>query len=347
MTRPTGKRQPSDATVRIATMIPLPAVLRELGYDPAEVLDEFGLELSLFDNPENTISYSRRSQLIEHCVRKTQCPHLGHLIGRHIDSSSLGLVGLLMHQSPDVVTALNSLVRYAYLHVRGAVTYLEILDDIAFLGYSIIQPGVEARDQIGDGAVTIIFNTLKAYCGEEWHALSVHFAHSTPVDTHPFWKYFNAPLHFDSERNGVIFSAGWLQQPVVDANPELRKKIQQQIDQLEVIYRDDFAEQVRRVLSPALLTQHASADQVAAIFSIHQRTMHRRLNSCGTSFQELSDQSRFEIARQLLENSSMQLSQIAETLGYAEASPFSRAFRRWSGTTPTLWREQYNLQPGE
>lgn len=343
MTRTTGKRQPSDVTVRIATMCPLPAVLRELGYDPAEVLDELGLELSLFDNPENTISYTRRSQLVQHCVRKTQCPHLGHLVGRHIDSSSLGLLGLLMHQSPDVETALNSLVRYAHLHVRGAVSYLEKLDEIAFLGYSIIQPGVVARDQIVDGAVTILFNTLKAYCGPQWHALSVYFAHSKPADTRPFREYFNVPLIFDAERNGIFFSADWLQEPVVNIDPELRKKTQQQIDHLEIIYRDNFAEQVRRVLNPALLTHQASADQVAALFSIHQRTMNRRLNTCGTSFQKLTDQSRFEIARQLLENTSMQLSQIAETLGYAEATPFSRAFRRWSGTTPSLWREKYDL----
>jgi len=69
--------------------------------------------------------------------------------------------------------------------------------------------------------------------------------------------------------------------------------------------------------------------------------MHRRLKTCSTSFQKLADESRFEIARQLLENSSMKLSQIAETLDYADASAFTRAFRRWSGTTPSLWRERY------
>lgn len=341
MTPKTGKRQPSDTTVRIATLTALPAVLKQLGYDPAVLLDEMGYELSLFDNPENIISYAGRSQLIRHCVSKTGCSHFGHLIGRHTDASSLGLVGLLMQQSTDVAAALHSLVRYAHLHVRGATVYLEEEDDLAFLGYSIIQPGVEAREQIEDGAVTIAFNILRKLCGPEWQPLNVLFAHNKPKDTHPFRQFFKTPLSFDAERNGILFSASWLQQAVIDVDPKPRRLLQEQIDQLDNHYNDDFAEQVRRVLHPALLTQHATADHIAALFSIHQRTMHRRLNACGTRFQELVDECRFEITQQLLENSSMKLSQIAETLDYADASAFARAFRRWSGTTPSLWRERY------
>ena len=60
------------------------------------------------------------------------------------------------------------------------------------------------------------------------------------------------------------------------------------------------------------------------------------------SFQELADEGRFEIAQQLLENSKMDLSQIAASLDYADASAFTRAFKRWSGTTPAQWREKNN-----
>ena len=341
MTQTKGKRQPSDTTVRIATLTALPVVLKKLGYDPATVLAEKGFELSLFDNSENLISYAKRSQLIKHCVSKTQCQHFGHLIGRHTDVSSFGLVGLLIQQSTDIATALRSLERYAHLHVRGAVIYLEVKDDQAFLGYSIIQSGIEAPEQIEDGAVTIAFNIMRNLCGPKWHPSNILFAHRKPVDARPFRQFFKTPLSFDAERSGVLFPSNCLQQPVIGANPEQRRLLQKQIDQLENSFRGDFAEQVRRVLHPALLTQQASADNIAALFSIHQRTMHRRLNACSTSFQKLADESRFEITRQLLENSSMKLSQIAETLDYADASAFTRAFRRWSGTTPSLWRERY------
>jgi AraC-like DNA-binding protein len=71
---------------------------------------------------------------------------------------------------------------------------------------------------------------------------------------------------------------------------------------------------------------------------MHSRTLGRRLDDFGTSFQRLVDESRFEIARQMLEDTSLDVMEIAASLGYARASAFTRAFRRWSGTTPALWR---------
>jgi AraC-like DNA-binding protein len=71
---------------------------------------------------------------------------------------------------------------------------------------------------------------------------------------------------------------------------------------------------------------------------MHSRTLSRRLSAFSTNFQALVDEGRFEIARQMLEDSAMEVSQIAASLDYADASAFTRAFRRWSGTTPALWR---------
>jgi hypothetical protein len=68
------------------------------------------------------------------------------------------------------------------------------------------------------------------------------------------------------------------------------------------------------------------------------RTLNRRLAACGTTFQTLVEEARFGLARQLLEDTDLPLAQIAATLGYADASAFSRAFRRWSGTAPSRWR---------
>jgi AraC-like DNA-binding protein len=86
------------------------------------------------------------------------------------------------------------------------------------------------------------------------------------------------------------------------------------------------------------LTGHASADQVAALFSITRRTLTRRLSAFDTGFQELVDEIRFEVARQMLEDSGMEILEIAAVLDYAGPNAFTRAFRRWSGTTPAEWR---------
>ena len=80
-------------------------------------------------------------------------------------------------------------------------------------------------------------------------------------------------------------------------------------------------------------------EQIAELLSLHRRTMHRRLIAEGTRFRELDAECRYDIARQLLEHSALAITEIAATLGYAEASVLTRAF--WSGTTPTLWRQRH------
>jgi AraC-like DNA-binding protein len=152
-------------------------------------------------------------------------------------------------------------------------------------------------------------------------------------------QFFPGTLVFDAEQNAVVFAADWLNHRLPLADPELRRLLLKQIDALENKHGDDLPGQIRSVLRSALLAGHASADQVAALFSIHSRTLSRRLHAFGTNFQELVDEGRFEIARQMLEDSRKEVSEIAMALNYADASAFTRAFRRWSGTTPAQWRE--------
>ena len=94
------------------------------------------------------------------------------------------------------------------------------------------------------------------------------------------------------------------------------------------------------------MTGHAKADQIAAIFGMHSRTLNRRLNAYGVAFRDLVEESRFEIARQLLEHSAIEVGQISDLLGYAAPGVFTRAFRRWSGTTPVAWRAAHSHVSG-
>ena len=327
-----------EATLRIGGTLALPAVLRSLGANPAEMLAEVGFDRKLFDDPDNQVSYAARGHLLAHCVERTGCRHLGLLVGQQGGLHSLGLVGLLVKYSPDVGAALRSLVRYSHLHVRGATTTLTVDGHSAMLGYEIHQPRVEATDQVGDGAVALLFNIMRGLCGAEWKPAEVRFAHRKPEDARPFRRFFHAPLRFDAEANALVFSAGWLSRDLPDTDPQLRRLLQKQIETLEVRHGDDFPEQVRSVLRSALVTGQAKADQVAALLSMHSRTLNRRLDAFDIGFRELVDEGRFEIARQMLGDSAMDVSQIAALLDYADASAFTRAFRRWSGTTPARWR---------
>jgi AraC-like DNA-binding protein len=316
----------------------IPEVLRGLGAEPAGVLAEAGFDLGLFDDPDNLITYSARGHLLAHCVARTGCQHVGLLVGQRCSLDSLGLVGVLVKHSPDVGTALRSLERHFSLHVRGAVQTLTVEGKSAVLAYLASGRRVEAADQTAVGAVAANFNIMRSLCGPGWQPTEVRFARRRPADVGPFRRFFRAPLRFDADQYALEFPASWLNRRLPGEDAELRRLLQKQISRLEARHQDDFPEQVRNVLRTSLLTRHARADQVAAFFSMHSRTLSRRLGAFGTGFQELVDEGRFEIARQLLEDTSLEVSAVAASLGYTSASAFTRAFQRWSGTTPTSWR---------
>jgi AraC-like DNA-binding protein len=271
-------------------------------------------------------------------VARTGCQHLGLLVGQQANLDSLGLVGLLIGHSPDVETALRRFARYLHLQIHGGEISLAVDGPSATLRFAIQLPDVEAADQHGDGAVAVMFNVLKSLCGPKWAPTEVHFAHPRPVDTAPYRRFFKAPLRFGSGENGLVFETRWLQRRLSDVEPAGRRRLQDFVDALDARHGNDFPEKARAVLRTAMVAGHGKADQVAAIFSMHSRTLNRRLNASGTSFRKLADEVRFDKARELLETTTARMALIASILGYSDQRAFTRAFSRWSGATPLRWR---------
>jgi AraC-like DNA-binding protein len=329
-----------NASVSVSGPAAIPAVLRRLGHDPTAILVEAGLDPTLFDDTDNLIRLSGLGHLMTLCVARTGCEEFGLLVGQQGGLHSLGLVGLLARYAPDVSTALRRLGEYMYLHHGGTLTTVKAEGDTATLSYAIHQPSVESTDQIGDGSTAVLFNIVRELCGPDWRPIEVHFARGKPGNLDPYQAFFGAPLRFGTGENAIVFSSVWLGRRLPELDAELQRLLKKKIEDIEARHSDSFPDQVRGVLRAALLAQRASADEVAALFSMHSRTLNRRLHEFNTNFRELVDEGRYEIARQMLANSSLDVTEVAFALGYADASAFTRAFRRWSRTTPAAWRAQ-------
>ena len=129
----------------------------------------------------------------------------------------------------------------------------------------------------------------------------------------------------------------------IGADPPVWRRVGARVTALNVVEpeADDFSEVLRNVLRTELLRGECSVEDLAEQCMIHRRTLSRRLRAEGTAYRRLTDEVRFEIACRLLSNRSMTFAQIATTLGYSEASAFTRAFRRWSGQSPAAWRSEH------
>jgi len=323
----------------------VPGLLQEHGVDPAGLLGEFAIGIADYAEPENTLPLTTLCRLLDRCAAVADCPHFGLLVGQRAGMSALGAVGFLMQSSPDVRTALGIAEQRLWVHNRSAAINLAEEGSFATLSYTILHPGVEDRMQLLDMAIAIAFNVMRALCGHHWEPTEVRFARAAPRNRAPYLHYFRAPLSFDAGETALVFAADWLAKPLPSADPLLHLMMEHRVSDLEQQAGEDLASQLRRML-PSLATSRSASLAVAAKrLGLTVRTLNRRLAAEGMSFLQLREEARYSIARQLLQGTHLPANQIADRLGYANASAFTSAFRRWSGMAPTEWRASGSRRP--
>jgi AraC-like DNA-binding protein len=313
--------------------------LRDFGLDPDPVIGEAGLDPRLFDDGTNVIPHAALGRLLTLSVARTHCPHFGLLVGRRGTILSLGLVGRLMQHSATVGDAVRSLVSNLSIQNRGAVPAFTVSADTALFTFSVYEPETESADQISDGSIAVAVNALRSLCGSDWNPAEVLLPRAAPADPEPYRRHFRAPVRFNQETAAVVMPARDLELPIAGADPLLRSMLEERIKQMKGGPGSEFSDDLRRLLRTRLTNQRCSAADIADLMTMHRRTLSRRLKGdSGLGYRAIANEIRFEIARQLLEDTEVSLGQIAAALGYSEASAFTRAFRRWSGGTPTAWR---------
>jgi AraC-like DNA-binding protein len=314
--------------------------LREFGLDPNPIIREAGLDPNLFDDGTSVIPHAALGRLLTLCVACTNCHHFGLVAGKRGTILSLGMVGRLMQHSETVGDAMRALVSNLSIQNRGAVPSLTISGDAALFTFSVYQPKAESADQISDGSLAVAVNALRALCGSEWNPTEVLLPRAAPADQEPYRRHFRAPVRFNQESASIVFQAHDLDRWIAGADPMVRALLDERIQQLKGAQGSEFSDDIRRLLRTRLTSNHCSADDVAHLLAMHRRTLSRRLKDDGMGYRAITNEIRFEIARQLLMDTQVPLAQIAAALGYSEASAFTRAFRRWSGRTPTAWRDE-------
>jgi AraC-like DNA-binding protein len=325
--------------VRIGPVAAIPELLRRFGVAPRLPFARAGVALAAFKNPENRIAFEALGRLMAECSTLTDCDHFGLLVGERFDLAGLGAVGDLMRHSAAVGEALRALLLHLYLHDRGAVPILIHLEaSHVLLGYSIYRHGTAGAAHLYDAAIAIGYRALQELCGAAWKPLGVQFSHVRPKDSRPYRRLLGPDVRFDAEVSGIVFAASWLDQAIAGADSGRRERVMQAIQQTGADSTMSFADLVRGALHQMVLGGTASAGDVALLFGLHERTLRKRLAAEGTSLQQIVAQTRFELAKQLLENTELPVLEVASALRYADAAVFSRAFRSWSKMSPRQWR---------
>ncbi len=327
--------------IRLGPMSHLPLLLRELGVPSDQVFFRAGIAPELFARPDNRIEYHRLCELLHISEKLSHRDDIGVLTGARFNLEDFGQLGELMRHSPTVGKALRRLNMHLHFYDRAAFPVMFKTGPAGmFLGYSPQRLDLAGSAQAQNAAIAIAARIMRELCGPAWRASSVQFSHSRPHCLPSFRKVFATNLKFDAGISGLHFAASCLDQSIPGADTVMFHRLDEAERRNQAEAPMSMTEQVQGVLQQLIPEGVTASSSVARHFGLAERTLRQRLHREGTTMHELLRATRFELARHLLHDTALSMTQISGALCYADAAVFSRAFRSWSGLSPRQWRAQ-------
>jgi len=328
----------SDKVIRVGGAAALLPLLVEHEVDFDALAAEAGLSAAVFANPDHVVPFTALCRLMNLAADRTGLSDIGLRACVSTGLASLGKLGYLVANSATIERGLAALETYLHVHDQGAMPVMSVHEGTACLGYEILAPAMPGANQVCFGAMAIGTNILRSLCGPDFRLLQVTFAFARPRNTSLFRSFFGVPVRFDADRSAIAFDSRWLATPISTADAYLHSVLADDVRRDSDRLGEPVDEKIRRVVRSLVAGGRFSTDAAAAAFGVNRRTLARRLRDRGTSFRALLDDARYDEAQRLLQSSSIPLAEIASKLGYADTATFTRAFRRWGGTSPRRWQ---------
>jgi len=163
-----------------------------------------------------------------------------------------------------------------------------------------------------------------------------------PEQKQRYVRAFGFPVRFEAPFNAIVYPAGAVDVPLRHADPTLAKLLERQAEGLlaGLTGVDRLSDHVKLLLSEELRGQEPSMQSIARRLGTTPSTLRRRLSAEGTTFKQLLELTRLELARACLADPRLSINETAFLLGYSDVSTFFKFFRRSTGRTPAQYRKE-------
>ena len=199
-----------------------------------------------------------------------------------------------------------------------------------------IQPSIVAVD----AALAMLVNMCRASYGNDFHPVKLELQREKPACAKKFEQHFKAPIEYNAARTAIYLNKEMINKELPTANTELTRVNDKIItDYLAHLDKSNIDMLVKSQLIDWLPSGKISEDKVANSINLSTRSLQRKLKQRETSFKQLLEETRKELASQYIENSLISINEITYLLGFSEPSNFSRAFKRWTGLSPKAYRQ--------
>lgn len=337
---PDATTRSDDRPISLSVLLlsPLIAAADGLGIDVAAALERVALPRTLLGDVAARIDRTVAERFLNELAYHAKPHVLGLVAAQRLTTGDLGVLDFLMGSAATLGGAAENAARYfGLLHDAATFTCVVTEGEAEYaLATSTAAPVAPVWAEFGIAAVVQIGRRVT---GREVRPSEVHFVHPRRSRRGDFERHFGCPVRFGQRKNAFTFPAMYLEFPTERADRALCETLEGCAQQmLRAPKRPrSLRHDVCHALTQRLGRADLSLEAVASELGTTGRTLQRRLRARGSSFHRELEALRRDHALSLAAAHDLPVRAIAEQLGYDDASAFTRAFRRWTGTSPVSY----------
>lgn len=310
------------------------ALAERSGIDPENLADQ-----------DNRIPFARYVALMRAAKDLTNDPALALHFGAAIDMSEISIVGLIGRASQTMIEAFAQLNRYARLVVEvdvGSADRFRLTPGPGGFWLTDTRRNPNDFPELTESAFAhIICSCVRmirdsGWTGERPSPKAVHVTHADPGYRAEYDRIFETPVFFESDRNAILIDARWPAHRLALQPRYVFGVLSRHADALlkNLESSKSTRSRVECLLMPILHTGNVGIDVIANMLEVSRWTLSRKLKAEGITFERVLDELRHRMALHYLDGKKVSVNETAYLVGFSEAAAFSRAFKRWTGTSP-------------
>ena len=315
-------------------------LIESYGENPKEVLDKFKLNLEMTDDPGIRFPYAITEKIWQTIIEKANDPLIGFRSAELWHPSSAGPLGYAWLTSSTLREAFYRLERYLKIVTEGVFCHVEE-NQGQFKLVHRFHDNAQNIPELADSHLAIMIRLCRLNYGDSIIPLGVALQRPSPEDSTPFCSFFRCPVYFDQPENHLLFTSKEMDERLPSGNKVLAQMNDQIIiDYLAQLEPESIIEKTKQIIIGQLPSGKVTDESVATTLNLSRRTLHRRLHENQTTFRLILNDIRHHLADQYIRDNRLNFKEISYLLGFSEMSAFSRAFKRWTGKSPTRYRHQ-------
>jgi AraC-like DNA-binding protein len=315
--------------------------IERLHGDIDSIFGNAGIAPEMAGQPTLQLRLASFITLFEEAACRTGQDNFGLWFGNQFMPRDLGLWGYAAVSSPTLGSAIDNLVNLFPYHQGSTILRcVRRKGGLLRLEYQIIAPDIVARRQDAELSLGMFLNVIREACGTKWAPEEVHFEHPRPQAWKEHESAFDAPVYFSQPTNALIFRNDILDRSMPARDLQLLAVMQTCMERLgsTSAAADGLFNRICAAIRMRLPNGSPTLEQIAHDLRISPGAVQRELSDHNVTYKDAVETTRRNLAEIYLQQRQLPLTEIALLLGYSELSAFSRAFTRWTGTSPRHYR---------